>query len=124
MGGVSDLTGCTLDTDGTGSGAPAPCMAPVLTPSMTKQRPIRNTAPNALHNEFALLGLKTAKVKDHCTDHRVPWPKVRATAPFCASHHVKHMCNTRCGAAADHNPQSAEETQRLVSWCRENCKVE
>jgi hypothetical protein len=34
------------------------------------------------------------------------------------------MCNTRCRAAADHNPQSAEETQRMAAWCRENYKVE
>jgi hypothetical protein len=126
VGDMSDLTGRTLNTDGTGSGAPAtaPGIAPVHTPSTTEQRPIRNTAPNTLYDEFALLGLKTSKVKDYCTVQRVPWPKVRSNIPFCASYHIKHMCNTRCGAAADHGPQSAEETQRLVSWCRENYKVE
>jgi hypothetical protein len=124
VGGMSDLTDRTLSTDGTGSGAPATGLAPLLTPVITEQRPIRNTALNALYDEFALLGLKTAKVKDHCTSHRVSWPKVRSNVPFCASYHIKHMCNTRCRAAADHNPQSAEETQRLVSWCRENYKVE
>ncbi len=128
VGGMSDLTDRTLTTDGTGSGAPATGLAPVLTPVLTpvviEQRPIRNTAPNALYDEFALLGLKTSKVKDYCTSKRVSWPKVRSNVPFCASYHIKHMCNTRCRAAADHNPQSAEETQRLVSWCRENYKVE
>jgi hypothetical protein len=113
---MSDLT---QGTDGTGSSAPAPAPTP-----STEQKPIRNAAPNAAYDEFALLGLKTAKVKDYCTAHRVPWPSVRPNVPFCPSYHIKHMCNTRCRAAADHNPQSAEQTQRMVEWCRENYKVE
>jgi hypothetical protein len=116
VGGLSDLTDRTQSTDGTSSGAPAP--------STADQKPIRNTAPNAAYDEFALLGLKTAKVKDYCTTRRVPWPTVRPNVPFCASYHIKHMCNTRCRAAADHHPQSAEQSQRMVDWCRENYKVE
>jgi hypothetical protein len=120
VGGMSDLTGHTLGTIGTGTVAPAPAPSS----SATEQKPIRNAAPNAAYDEFALLGLKTAKVKDYCTTHRVPWPTVRPNVPFCPSYHIKHMCNTRCRAAADHNPQSAEQSQRMVEWCRENYKVE
>jgi hypothetical protein len=109
---ISDVTGATEHTSGTGSsggtstGAPPPSQAPV-----------RNSAPDPAYDAFAVLGLKTAKVKDYCHAKKIRWPTVRNGVPFCASYHIKHMCNTRCGAAADHNVQSPPEVERMVAWC-------
>jgi hypothetical protein len=35
----------------------------------------------------------------------------------CLSYHVKGMCNTRCGRAADHGPLTAEKRQEILTWC-------
>jgi hypothetical protein len=70
------------------------------------------------------MGLKTAKVKNRCYSKRIRWPNVRAGVPFCASYHIKHMCNTRCGAAADHHLQSPAEVDAMVAWCTENYKAD
>lgn len=35
----------------------------------------------------------------------------------CLSYHIKGMCNTRCGRAADHHPLTVEKCQELLAWC-------
>jgi hypothetical protein len=35
----------------------------------------------------------------------------------CLSYHVKGMCNSRCGRAADHGPLTPEKRQEIVAWC-------
>ena len=35
----------------------------------------------------------------------------------CLSYHVKGMCNSRCGRAADHGPLAPEKHQEISAWC-------
>lgn len=84
---------------------------------------VHNNAPEAIYDEFALLNHKTQKVRDYCVANNIPWPRVRRGTQFCASYHIKHMCNTRCRAAADHRPHTPAEAARMAEWCHENYKV-
>jgi hypothetical protein len=127
VGGLSALTGTTGSltsssggSGGTGSGGGSSGGSS----GQIAQRPVHNNNPEPEYDGFAVLGLKTAKVKEHCESKQVPWPMVSRGVKFCASYHIKHMCNTRCGAAGDHKRHNAEETQRMVEWCNENYKVE
>jgi len=127
LGGISGATGETnsMTTDRTGaSRRGGPALPPAGDSTAQTQRPAHNNNPEPIYDEFSRLGLKTQKVKEHCASKNITWPTVRPRVPFCASFRVKHMCNTRCRAAADHQPHSAEEAERMVAWCRENCKVE
>jgi len=117
LGGLSGLTGETGDS------TRMPAGGATDTSNRQRQQPVHNNAPEAACDEFAVLGHKTQQVRDCCTTNRIAWPKVRRNVCFCASHHVKHMCNSRCQAAAHHRPHSEAEVSRMVEWCRANCKV-
>jgi hypothetical protein len=118
---ITGGTGATGSLTGSTRGAPPGSAGGQQPP---RQMPVRNGALETVYDELVALGYKTAKVKEYCASKRVAWPTVRPNVPFCALYHIKHMCNTRCDAAADHSPHSPEESQRMVEWCRENYKVE
>ena len=107
--GSTDATTRTPGSDTTNSG--------------NQQQAVHNNAPEAVYDEFALLNHRTQKVREYCVANNIPWPRVRRGTQFCASYHIKHMCNTRCRAATDHKPHTPAEAARMAEWCRENYKV-
>ena len=84
----------------------------------------QNKAPNLAYEPFRAMGILTKAIKDRCRDKNIPWPKTARGDRFCPTYHIKSMCNTRCGHAADHRPHSAEEDAVLVTWCEKYYKLD
>jgi hypothetical protein len=111
-GNASNTGGSGGTTSGTGTNA------------QTRQEPAFNRSVNPAYHPFRTLGLKTAEVKRYCEQKTIPWPKNDANVDFCASYHIKEMCNTRCRSAADHKQHTPAEDARLVGWCTQHYKIE
>jgi hypothetical protein len=114
--GISTGTPNTKSTSGTGS-------LGQLLPTVEKQKIVMHQTPNAAYEMYKTMGITTKAVKERCKTKNVAWPKV-AGNNFCPTFHVKGMCNTRCGNAADHREHTATEDAPLLLWCGENYKVE
>jgi len=121
----SALTDSTMGTRGTGSSAggtatqPPPAAKTEVTQAMQQ-----NKAPNPAYAPFQAMGILTKALKDRCRDQNIPWPKTVRGDRFCPTFHIKSMCNTRCGNAADHRQHTAEEDATLVKWCEANYKLD
>jgi hypothetical protein len=55
--------------------------------------------------------MKTAHRDGHA------FPKNNQGIDMCVSYHVKGVCNSNCGRAADHSTHNPEETAPLLEWC-------
>jgi hypothetical protein len=82
-----------------------------------------NQTTNAAYETFKAMCISIKSVKDRCRDKNVTWPQI-AGKNFCPTYHIKGMCNSRCGNAADHRTHTAEEDAPLLVWCGENYKTE
>jgi hypothetical protein len=70
------------------------------------------------------MGITTKNVKLYCTNNNIAWATTTQGHKFCPSFHIKGMCNTRCGFAADHVQHTAAEDAALITWCATNYKTE
>ena len=130
LGGMSIGTGATPSTAAstitTGTvftpvGANGPTAS---TATGATQTTVRNPTPEAALLPFKQLGLLSRAVRDHCRSLNIALPQNGNGQTICLAYHIKAMCNTRCGHAADHRQHTPAETQTLVTWCGTNYKVE
>ena len=102
---------------------PAPSAPPGI-PTPVPQTIQRNMNYDDRFLEFKHMGLGTRAVKDYCRANTIPWLQLPTGNKFCASFHIKGMCNSRCGFAADHVAHTPAENTLALAWCTTNYKVE
>eukprot|EP00980_Cylindrotheca_fusiformis_P012538 scaffold3079_cov119-Cylindrotheca_fusiformis.AAC.14 len=124
----SGITQPTAFYSGT-AGTMPPSLAPSSTTTSTTNRPdnsrVRNTAYDNRFERFREKNIKTGTLKANLTSRTPPVqiPRNAAGTPHCLAYHIKGLCNSNCGASADHRPLTEPETTALVTWCDEHYKI-
>lgn len=85
-----------------------------------KSTTLRSTTYNEAFQKFKAMGIKTAALRDHLREQKVPMPKNKGGQEVCLAWHVIGMCNTACKRSATHTPKSEEEDQALLDWCEKH----
>ena len=75
--------------------------------------------------EYTAKSLMTKKVRAYCYAKKIDLPRCdRLNCTMCLAYHVKGMCNSNCGSAADHVDHTAEEDKLLAEWLKLNYQTE
>ena len=72
-----------------------------------------------LFQTYADRPVRVRQVLDANPNTPPPRSPMDPSVNMCVAFHVKGMCNTRCGRAADHHPHTDAQDAPLVTWCGE-----
>lgn len=100
----------------------APPAAPGQQPAPGPQQVVRNTEWKSIFEPYKAQNISTRPLKEALAARNVAWPRV-GNRDACLTWHVKGMCNSRCGYAADHAPHTEAEDAALASWCAANYRL-
>eukprot|EP00980_Cylindrotheca_fusiformis_P022301 scaffold9180_cov160-Cylindrotheca_fusiformis.AAC.1 len=113
----SSATGTTAT--GPANNPPTPSTAP---PSNSR---INNTNYDPRFQRFRDQNIKIATLKANLGSRTPPVtiPNNASGTPHCLAYHIKGMCNSICGAKADHRQLTEPETTALIAWCDTHYKI-
>jgi hypothetical protein len=104
---MSTITGSSAATPSSLSSVP-----PVVDALVTRCKPYVEA-----YSSFRAAGKRVREVMKTAHRDGHAFPQNDKGIDMCVSYHVKGVCNSNCGRAANHSPHSPEETARLLEWC-------
>eukprot|EP00980_Cylindrotheca_fusiformis_P030574 scaffold25059_cov215-Cylindrotheca_fusiformis.AAC.1 len=98
---------------------------PPTTSTTPSNARINNTHYDPRFQRFRDQNIKIATLKANLGSRNPPvsLPTNASGSTHCLAYHIKGMCNSICGAKADHRQLTEPETTALIAWCDSHFKI-